>query len=291
MFCENCGQQVNDDIKFCPFCGYDNGGNPAYANPVAAPPQKKKKTGLIIGLSVGGFLTIAALAFGIWWFAFRDTEDETDKSSRRESRKESTKESEEESESRLPKRPRKKLGNGSEAAQEEEAGETYEEPEEEYEEEAEAEAEEVYDSYYDETSGTYVTQVSGYRVITPAEYPVEFMDEGYAVFTANDGSQIGIFMASNTDGYTGDYIFLHGSDLADEFYTLALEFDPAKNGGITNTSAIRSGDFEGVRAQYASGDRDLREIWILANKTDIVYIVTLGVNNAEDVFHTVDILH
>lgn len=69
MFCQKCGQQVEDSALFCTHCGNKMaGGAPvqppqaaqaAYAPYVQAP--KKSKTGLIVGLCVGGAAVITAV--------------------------------------------------------------------------------------------------------------------------------------------------------------------------------------------------------------------------------------
>ena len=57
MRCPFCGNDVPDQFKFCSRCG----------NQLPAPmiveqePPKKKKTGLIVGLSIGGVILLAAI--------------------------------------------------------------------------------------------------------------------------------------------------------------------------------------------------------------------------------------
>lgn len=79
MFCTKCGQKVEDGMMFCTNCGnriqsapqqpvapqngqgyMDQPAAPMYGGSYAAP-QKKKKTGLIVGLSVGGAVVVIAI--------------------------------------------------------------------------------------------------------------------------------------------------------------------------------------------------------------------------------------
>ena len=72
MFCQNCGKEISDDAKFCPYCGKLNGpdtgsGIPreAAAVPAWEKPEgggKKKKTGLIAGAAVA---VVALIAVGV----------------------------------------------------------------------------------------------------------------------------------------------------------------------------------------------------------------------------------
>ena len=71
MFCRNCGKEIRDDAKFCPYCGAlsgpDAGGGlsqgaapaPAWEQPVGG---GKKKTGLVIGITVAVVAVAALLA-------------------------------------------------------------------------------------------------------------------------------------------------------------------------------------------------------------------------------------
>ena len=69
MFCQNCGKEIRDDAKFCPYCGKLNGpdpGNGLPQEPAAVPawekPEgggKKKKTGLIVGAAVAAVALVA----------------------------------------------------------------------------------------------------------------------------------------------------------------------------------------------------------------------------------------
>lgn len=71
MICRNCGQEINDGSVFCPHCGATTapgpGGEPpapysASAPPAWEAPEKKKKTGLIIGIAVAAVAVVAVLA-------------------------------------------------------------------------------------------------------------------------------------------------------------------------------------------------------------------------------------
>jgi tetratricopeptide (TPR) repeat protein len=83
MYCNNCGKQIKDDAKFCPFCGMttEEEGSPVNTDDydgctVELPgrkrkPVKKKKAskGKIIFFSVFGVVVVAALASLIFVFA------------------------------------------------------------------------------------------------------------------------------------------------------------------------------------------------------------------------------
>jgi len=74
MYCTNCGQQNDDTAVFCTHCGapmavpaapsaaQQEYVSQAYPTPVAGYPGKKR-TGLIIGLSIGGVVVIAAVVW------------------------------------------------------------------------------------------------------------------------------------------------------------------------------------------------------------------------------------
>ncbi len=66
MFCMHCGRQMNDSLRFCPYCGTPNPKYPgAPAGETAAPqkgPEKPKKRGRIV-LWIILALIVAALAF------------------------------------------------------------------------------------------------------------------------------------------------------------------------------------------------------------------------------------
>ena len=80
MYCPNCGRQNKDDAAFCMNCGNalnkaSSGAAPVLSEEPAvsqpqpvyqapayqAPTPKKKRTGLIIGLSVGGAVLVVAI--------------------------------------------------------------------------------------------------------------------------------------------------------------------------------------------------------------------------------------
>ena len=61
MRCPFCGNDVPDEFKFCSRCG-----NQLPAPMIVDPePPKKKKTGLVIGLSIGGVILVAAIVLAI----------------------------------------------------------------------------------------------------------------------------------------------------------------------------------------------------------------------------------
>lgn len=77
MFCTKCGKQIRDGQAFCPHCGSKVSGPaaqpqayiPAQPQPIPSQyaygsmPQPKKRTGLYIGIGVGGALLLALLVF------------------------------------------------------------------------------------------------------------------------------------------------------------------------------------------------------------------------------------
>ncbi len=71
MFCVKCGKQINEESTFCTYCGnkVENAPQSQPAQQGFVPgsygyipqPVKKSKTGLIVGLCVGGAVLIAAV--------------------------------------------------------------------------------------------------------------------------------------------------------------------------------------------------------------------------------------
>lgn len=62
MFCTKCGHKLEEGTVFCTQCGHrleNASGQPA--QPVYPQPQKRSRTGLIVGLSVGGAVLIIAV--------------------------------------------------------------------------------------------------------------------------------------------------------------------------------------------------------------------------------------
>lgn len=57
MFCKNCGKEMKETQKFCPYCGQKAGEENAYSSPNSYPQtasaanQRKSKTGLIVGIA------------------------------------------------------------------------------------------------------------------------------------------------------------------------------------------------------------------------------------------------
>ena len=68
MLCPKCGKTVGENEKFCGKCGAALNEAPA-VQPVAAP-KKKSKKGLIVGISLGSAVLLAAAAFILWTFVF-----------------------------------------------------------------------------------------------------------------------------------------------------------------------------------------------------------------------------
>ncbi|MFO7636607.1 MAG: zinc ribbon domain-containing protein [Clostridia bacterium] len=71
MYCNNCGKQVSDQARFCPGCGhsFDRPAPPVAPEPSGyAVPAKKKKTGLIVGLSL-----LAVIVLLLVWFVGKFT--------------------------------------------------------------------------------------------------------------------------------------------------------------------------------------------------------------------------
>lgn len=88
MFCGKCGKQIEDNAKFCPYCGAVSGRGAAGAGTGAAPVQKiqsavpgrKQKSGNVsetvkktsgkskTGLIIGGVVCIGVIVAGVWKF-------------------------------------------------------------------------------------------------------------------------------------------------------------------------------------------------------------------------------
>lgn len=62
MFCRNCGKQINDEMKFCPFCGTATNFTPVNANVQTPAPTKKTN-----GFSIAGFV-ISLVSFYLGFF-------------------------------------------------------------------------------------------------------------------------------------------------------------------------------------------------------------------------------
>ena len=74
MICRNCGNEIRDDVRFCPHCGALNSpdqssalpqGAASYSAPAWEGPEGgggKKKIGLVIGIAVAAVVAIALLA-------------------------------------------------------------------------------------------------------------------------------------------------------------------------------------------------------------------------------------
>jgi zinc-ribbon domain/WD40-like Beta Propeller Repeat len=69
MFCRNCGKQIEEGLKFCPFCGADQAA--PVAVPGAQPPPGGKKRGMktatIVIIVVVAVLVLAGAAVGIYF--------------------------------------------------------------------------------------------------------------------------------------------------------------------------------------------------------------------------------
>ncbi len=89
MFCKNCGQQINDNAKFCPVCGFGREthmpaniqiqtSNPApvSANSTPIKKEKKSRTGFIILLSVLGTLVTGAILLIVLAIVLPDSKEE-----------------------------------------------------------------------------------------------------------------------------------------------------------------------------------------------------------------------
>lgn len=73
MFCENCGQQINDGERFCPNCGAMVNGVVPIPNTYVQPQTKEKsKKPLLIVLLLIGFISLLAV-IGLTIFFFSDT--------------------------------------------------------------------------------------------------------------------------------------------------------------------------------------------------------------------------
>lgn len=79
MFCRNCGKEMNETQKFCPYCGQIAGKDTAYPSSngypqtVAVANQRKSKTGLIVGIVAAVMVLIVVIGI----FLFRTSEKET----------------------------------------------------------------------------------------------------------------------------------------------------------------------------------------------------------------------
>lgn len=71
MFCKNCGKEIPDDSKLCPYCGAQNPKEDAAA-PKKAPPKKKKHTGLVI-LAV--LLLLIALSVAAYMISYNNAKN------------------------------------------------------------------------------------------------------------------------------------------------------------------------------------------------------------------------
>ena len=67
MFCKHCGKQIEDDVRFCKYCGGDQEGHSSNASPqtfvpARSSPQKRRRNG-----SPKSRLIAALLAFFLGW--------------------------------------------------------------------------------------------------------------------------------------------------------------------------------------------------------------------------------
>lgn len=71
MFCRNCGKEMNETQKFCPYCGQKAGEETDYSSPNGYPQtatvanQRKSKTGLIVGIVAAVIVLIVAIGIFI----------------------------------------------------------------------------------------------------------------------------------------------------------------------------------------------------------------------------------
>ena len=71
MFCRNCGKEMNETQKFCPYCGQKAGGDTACPSPngypqtAAVASQRKSKTGLIVGIVAAVIVLIVVIGIFI----------------------------------------------------------------------------------------------------------------------------------------------------------------------------------------------------------------------------------
>lgn len=61
MFCTKCGNRMPDGSKFCTKCGAPMGGE---ADPSSTPP-KKKRTGLVAGVTAAVVVALAAVGIAV----------------------------------------------------------------------------------------------------------------------------------------------------------------------------------------------------------------------------------
>ncbi len=74
MFCSKCGKQIEDNAKFCPYCGqitYLGVNADEAASPIARVSHRKRNWIIAAAATVA----VALAAFGIWkiWFAYPTT--------------------------------------------------------------------------------------------------------------------------------------------------------------------------------------------------------------------------
>jgi len=74
MFCSKCGKQIEDNAKFCPYCGqktYLGEKADEAASPIARVSHRKRNWIIAAAATVA----VALAAFGIWkiWFAYPTT--------------------------------------------------------------------------------------------------------------------------------------------------------------------------------------------------------------------------
>lgn len=71
MFCKNCGKEMKETQKFCPYCGQKAGEENAYSSPngypqtASATNQRKSKKGLIVGIAAVVIVLIVVIGIFI----------------------------------------------------------------------------------------------------------------------------------------------------------------------------------------------------------------------------------
>ena len=76
MFCQSCGKEIPDGLKFCRYCGHALVEDEAESieSEITKEPFKKKKTGKIILVVILCLLLLCAVGGGVyWWFFIRNS--------------------------------------------------------------------------------------------------------------------------------------------------------------------------------------------------------------------------
>ncbi len=64
MYCHNCGKEINDDVKFCPYCGVQVKGEQVYSQQGQSHQKDEKSLGFG---ALSFFIPIVGLVFYVLW--------------------------------------------------------------------------------------------------------------------------------------------------------------------------------------------------------------------------------